>query len=295
VAIEVIASRPGYLTAVVSSPATDAVAPGVIHNTAVPEISGNAIDGHTLTATHGTWSITPDAVHLQWFSGRTPIAGATSSTYVVTPADAGRRIHVVATAVSAGYTDAQATSASTDPVVLGTVSFDQPLITGRHVVGRTLHARVPGLAPQNATPHYHWLRDGEPIHGAREATYVVQPADLGHHLLVEVRVTARNWVSRTQRSDVVDDLRTTPSLHASTAIRSGRVELTLHVTAPGLASPDGFVRVWRGSTWVGKFVVTDGVGSGFPHHLTKGKHTLKLVYRGDQQVTTSTKVPVTVP
>jgi surface antigen len=295
VAVEVLASRPGYLTAVVSSPVTVAVAPGVIHNTAVPEISGSPVDGHQLTATDGTWSITPDTVHFQWYAGHQPIVGATSSTYVVTAAEAGLRIHVVATAVSAGYTDEQASSAATDRVVLGTVSFDQPTIAGHHVVGRTLRAKVTGITPQSATAHYRWFRNAQPIRGAREATYVVRSSDLGHRLHVEVTMQAPNWVSRSRRSATVDDLRTAPSLHASTAIRSGRVDLTVHVTAPGLASPDGVVRVWRGKTMVGRVVVTDGEGSRLLHHIPRGKHTLTLVYRGEQQTTVTTKLPVVAP
>src|SRR3954454_219192 len=114
VAVEILASRPGYLTAVVPSPVTTAVAPGVILNTAVPEVSGRAVAGHRLTATEGSWSITPDTVEFQWYAGSQPIDGATSSSYVVTPAEAGRRIHVVAKAVSAGYTSAKATSATTE-------------------------------------------------------------------------------------------------------------------------------------------------------------------------------------
>src|SRR3954452_3050266 len=85
VAVEILASRPGYLTAVVPSPATAAVAPGVILNTSVPEISGKAVAGHRLTATDGSWSITPDTVQLRWYAGSTPIDGATSSSSVVTP------------------------------------------------------------------------------------------------------------------------------------------------------------------------------------------------------------------
>jgi len=150
------------------------------------------------------------------------------------------------------------------------------------------------VAPQNAVAHYRWFRGVEPIRGAREATYVVRPADLGHRLRVEVTMRAPNWVPRTERSAVVDDIRTAPSLHASTSMRSGRVDLTLHVTAPGLASPDGAVRVWRGNVRVGSFEVIDGVGSDLLRHLAKGKHTLTIVYRGDQQVTTRTTVPVTV-
>jgi surface antigen len=294
VAVEILASRPGYLTAVVPSPATLAVAPGVFHNTAVPEVSGAAVNGHRLSATDGTWSVNPDAVHFQWFAGQQPIADATSSTYVVTAAEAGQRIHVVATAVRAGYTSTDAVSAATDRVVLGTVAFDKPTIVGHHVVGRTLRARVTAVAPQSAVAHYRWFRGVEPIRGAREATYVVRPGDLGHRLRVEVTMRAPNWVPRTERSAVVDDIRAAPSLHASTSMRSGRVDLTLHVTAPGLASPDGSVRVWRGSTRVGTFAVTDGVGSDLLRHLSKGKHTLTIVYRGDQQVPTRTTVPVTV-
>jgi len=294
VAVEVVASRPGYLTAIVPSPATVAVAPGVIRNMAVPVVSGKPVDGHRLTATEGAWSITPDSVHFQWYAGTSPIVGATSAAYVVTPAEAGQRIHVMATAVSAGYTTAHASSAATDPVVLGTVAFDKPTIAGHHVVGRTLLARVTGVTPQSAVAHYRWFRGVDPIRGAREATYVVRPNDLGHRLRVEVTMRAPNWVPRTERSAVVDDIRTAPSLRASMSIRSGRVDLTLHVTAPGLASPDGAVRVWRGSTRVGTFDVTDGVGSDLLRHLSKGRHTLTIVYRGDQQIPTRTTVPVTV-
>jgi surface antigen len=294
VAVEILASRPGYLTAVVPSQATSAVAPGVIRNTALPAISGRAVDGHRLTTTEGTWSIKPDTVTFQWYAGRQPIAGATSPTYVVTPAEAGHRIHVVATAVSAGYTSQEASSSSTDRVVLGTVSFDKPTIAGHHRVGRTLRARVTGVAPQGATAHYRWLRGSEPIRGAHDSTYVVRTADLGHRVRVEVTMRAENWVSRTRRSVAVDDIRSAPSVHASTAMHRGRVALTLHVTAAGLASPDGSVRVWRGQTLVGRFAVNDGAGSRLLKHLAKGPHTLTVVYRGDEQATTRTTVPVTV-
>jgi hypothetical protein len=105
---------------------------------------------------------------------------------------------------------------------------------------------------------------------------------------------AENWVARTRRSAAVTDIRSAPSVHASAAMHRGRVGLTLHVTATGLASPDGRVRVWRGQTLVGRFAVTDGVGSRLLKQIAKGTHTLTVVYRGDDQVTTTSKVPVTV-
>jgi hypothetical protein len=248
VAVEVLASRPGYLTAVVTSPTTGVVVPGVITNTRAPEVSGTAVAGHTLKASHGAWSIHPDTVAYQWYRGSKAIAGATRTTYVVTDADAGYPLHVVLTAHSAGYTSASAASQETHRVVLGTVSFDKPTVTGHGVVGRTLHAHVTGVAPQGATAHYRWYRGDQRIHRARAATYVVRPADLGHRLHVSVTVTADHWVPRTRRSAGLGHLRTVPTLQATTSMEGRRVRLDLTVTAPGLSSPAGHVVVKRGTS-----------------------------------------------
>ena len=294
VAVEVFASRPGYLTAVVTSPTTGAVVPGIITNTRAPKVSGEAVAGHTLKASHGSWSIHPDTVAYQWYRGTHAIAGATSTTYVVTDADAGHPLHVVLTATSAGYTSASAASPETSRVVLGTVSFDKPTVTGHGVVGRTLHAHVTGVAPRGATEHFRWYRGHQRIHGAREATYVVRPADLGHRLHVSVTVRAPHWVPRTRHSVGIGDLRAVPTLDPSTSMQGSRVLLDLAVNAPGLSSPAGHVVVKRGTRVVGRFDVADGHGSRLLRHMVKGRHTLTVVYRGDRQVEAVTTVPVTV-
>jgi surface antigen len=295
IAVEVLASRPGYLTAVVESPTTAAVIPGVITSTKVPTVSGKAVAGHRLTATSGSWSIDPETLVYQWYAGTHAISGANAPTYRVAEADAGHRLHVVVTAKSQGYTAASASSAQTDRVVLGTVAFDRPTVSGRAVVGRTLRAHVTGVAPTGATPHFHWYRNDQPIRGARSATYVVQPGDLGHRLHVYVTMKAQHWVARTRHSVGVAHLRTVPALDASTSMKGGRVLLDLTVTAPGLASPDGRAVVKRGSRVVGRFTVTGGHGSRLLRHLVSGRHTLTVIYRGDQQVKAVKKVPVTVP
>lgn len=295
VAVEILASRPGYLTAVVSSPTTTSVIPGVISNTAAPKVSGKAVAGHTLTATSGSWSIDPETLQFQWYRGDKPIDAATEAKYHVTDADAGHRLHVVVTAKSTGYTSASAASEDTDRVVLGTVAFDRPTVSGRRVVGSTLKAHVTGVVPQGATLHYRWYRNDQPIRGAREATYVVRPGDLGHRLHVYVTVKADHWVARTRHSVAVAHLRTVPKVDVSTSLPGSRVLLDLTATAPGLPSPDGRVVVKRGDRVVGRFDVTDGHGSRLLRHMVKGTHTLKVVYRGDQQVKVVTKVPVTIP
>jgi hypothetical protein len=203
---------------------------------------------------------------------------------------------VVVTARSAGYTPLTARSESTERVIFGHVSFDRPTIRGHAIVGRTLTAHLTSVEPSTASPHFQWYRDDTPMRGATSATYVVRATDLGHRLRVVVTMTADNWVSRTQRSPSVSDIKTVPQLHVHTSIRDGRVFLKLIVTSPGLASPEGYARVWRGKTAVGRISVVDGEGSRLLARMRPGTHTLTVVYHGGSQETVGRKtVTVTVP
>ncbi len=75
----------------------------------LPQVTGTAAVGHTLTASPGVWSIQPDAVTYQWFRGSRLLEGATGPTYSLVAKDAGRRLRVVVTAAR-GSDVAQATS-----------------------------------------------------------------------------------------------------------------------------------------------------------------------------------------
>jgi surface antigen len=296
IAVEVIASRPGYLTAMLTSTPTDKTLPGVIRSTTAPEVSGRPMRGHTLHATSGDWSITPDAVSYQWYAGNKPIAGATRSTYDPTAGEAGQRLHVRVTATSAGYTRLAVDSASTDRVTLGVASLEKPTISGKAILGRTLHAHVPSFAPSSATPHYRWYRGSQPIRGAREATYVVQRGDVLHHLRVVVTMKAEHWVSRQRGSLATDSVLTVPTLVADTTFSAGHVHLTLDVHAPGLASPSGDARVLLKTRGLGRFHVADGHGAVRLALLAPGTHRLTVVYHGGiHQTAARIHVTVTVP
>jgi hypothetical protein len=296
VTVAVSAQRPGYLTATVPSEATASVLPGVMRNTKAPVVSGRAVVGRTLSATHGAWSVKADTYGYQWYAGHGAIKGATGATYQPTADVAGRHLHVVVTAHSAGYTSLSAESASTGKVVLGRIAFAKPTIRGRGVVGRTLTAHVGSVQPSTAEAHYRWYRDHRAIRGARGATYVVQSEDLGHRVHVVVTLRAENWTSRTKRSAAVDDIRTQPRLHPRTSLHDGRVFLRLVVRDAGLAAPDGRATVLLGSHRVGRFDVTGGRGSRLLAAMRHGRHTLTIVYRGGaQEAVGRTTVDVTVP
>jgi hypothetical protein len=296
VGVIVTASRPGYLTAMVPSAATADVLPGVIRSTKAPVLTGHAVVGHELRATSGSWSITPDQITYQWYAGSLLKKGAIKSTYRPTEADAGHRIHVVVTAQSAGYTPEPVASNTSDRVVFGRATEDKPTVTGHPVVGRTLTAHVATFAPSTATAHYRWFRGDQPLRGARAATYVIRPRDVGHHVHVEVTYRATNWTPVTRRSVAVDGIRTVPTLHVRTTMRHGRVYLRLRVRAPGVSSPTGTARVLEGKHGLGHFDVVDGHGGTLLAVLPSGSHELTVVYHGGRrQKSARTTVPVTVP
>ena len=294
VTLEVIASRDGYLTALMPSQPTAATLAGLFHSTKVPQVTGRAMVGHTLRASTGSWSLDGVALSYQWYAGTAKIAGATDASYQPTPAVAGKAIHVVVTASSPGYTSQTATSSDTDPVLLGVAALDKPTVTGKAVLGRTLTAHVATFSPSTATPRYRWMRGQEPIRGAHDASYVLRPGDVGQYVHVEVTMRAQHWVPVTRRSVSTAKVRSVPVLHAHTSIRHGRVFLRLRVATPGLAAaPGGSARALRHHERIGRFAVVDGRGSRLLAPMRAGTHTITVVYRGGA-LETAARVTVTV-
>jgi hypothetical protein len=102
------------LGAVIGQPgrggAATAVAP---KNKTLPTISGSALVGQPITATHGTWSGTPTSFRYQWAQcaadggGCFAISGATNKSYRVRAGDVGHTLRVTVQARNAsGATDA---------------------------------------------------------------------------------------------------------------------------------------------------------------------------------------------
>ena len=80
-----------------------------------PKVSGTAKVGQTLTATHATFTATPDSTTGQWLANGTKIAGATGSTLKLTTAQTGKTITYAETA-KLGNLSATATSTPTAAV-----------------------------------------------------------------------------------------------------------------------------------------------------------------------------------
>ena len=172
-------------------------------NTAVPAISGSAVQGQTLTASSGSWSgDTPITFAYQWqrcdAAGGTcgGIAGATNQTYLLAAADVGGTLRAVVTATNA-FGVAAATSgpsAVIAPPGLAPSATVQPNPHGTYQVGQTItvdNGTWSGSAP--ITYSYQWQRCSTSgatctnIAGAVASSYVVTSADVGLRLRAFVR------------------------------------------------------------------------------------------------------------
>ena len=194
----------GTTTSVYSSligPVAMPAAPAV--STTQPKVTGQALQGQTLTASAGTWSKTPTTTNYAWqrcnANGRIclTIEGATQSTYVPTAADVGHAIaSLVVVTIGSETSTATVFSTATDAVKpSGLVNTAPPAVTGTLRVGQKLSATAgTWTGAQPIAYHYQWYRCDASgahclsVHGATGATYTLVAKDTGQ--TVGLTVTA---------------------------------------------------------------------------------------------------------
>ncbi|PPF55415.1 hypothetical protein C5B94_05330 [Clavibacter michiganensis] len=210
ITLTVVGSRSGYTSLARSSPATATVpVPSTVllplTASPAPAISGPATVGATLAAVTGAWAPSPVSFAFRWFSGGVAIPGATSSTYAVTAADAGRKITLTVTGSKAGYAPVSRSSPATATVPVPAAtrplsSTPTPTILGTPTVGQTLTARAGTWQPAPVALAYQWNRGGSPIAGATGATYVISAADAGTQLTLSVSGSKAGYAAVTRTS-----------------------------------------------------------------------------------------------
>jgi predicted actin-binding protein len=206
-------------------------------NTAVPQISGTAKEGSTLTASNGTWSNTPTSFGYQWrrcASDGTAcgdITTATKQTYDPATADIGRTLRVVVTASNADG-KASATSDATDVVdsKSGPANSVKPAVSGTATVGQELRVSQGTWSPKPTSFGYQWQRcsstgtDCINVGGATSSTYGVRSADVGHRMraLVTARTSAGRSTVASSPSNVVLDNTVTTTTTSTTTVQGNK-------------------------------------------------------------------------
>jgi hypothetical protein len=177
-------------------------------STARPAINGMTTEGHTLTATTGTWEDTPTSYAYQWQdcnasgTGCTNINDATATGYTLTPSDVGSTVRVVVTAANEGG-ETPATSKATvtiaeatQPPPLPPTNTTLPSISGTTTEGDTLSA-TKGTWEGNPTSYAYQWQDCNTsatsctnIGGATSSSHKLTTTDVNH--TIRVTVTATN-------------------------------------------------------------------------------------------------------
>lgn len=266
-----------------------------ITNTAEPAITGDAVVGGALAASEGTWSTTALTFAYQWLRDGEPIEGATAAEYAPVVADLGKQVSVKVTATKSGHNPGSSTS---DPVTVDKGAAPQnsaaPEVTGTPELGETLTVSDGEWDLEDLTFGYQWLRDGEAIEGATEATYVVTEDDLGTELAAEVTASKDGHEDGSATSEgvaVPDEPEVVEPVESVTKARllgrkvkqGNRGQVKVKITSAAESAPTGTVTVTAGKKSV-EVDLTEADNGTLKIRLPKlkpGKHEVSVDYSGD--------------
>ncbi len=276
-----------------SSAATGTVLPLAPSNTALPKVSGSAVEAQTLTASEGSWTGSPSSYTYQWedcnSSGEScsNVSGATSSSYKLAPSDVGHTLRVVVTATNAGGST-KASSAATGTVLpLAPTNTALPKVTGSVVEAQTLSASTGSWTGSPSSYAYQWEdcnTSGEScaaIGGATSSSYKLASSDVGH--TVRVVVTATNAGGSTKASSAATGtvLPLAPSNTALPKVSGSAVEAQTLTASEGswTGSPSSYAYQWEDCNSSGESCSNVSGATSSSYKLASGDvgHTLRVV------------------
>ena len=255
----VVLATNGGGSASATSAATAVIVPEPPANTALPQITGAAVNGAQLSASTGTWTNVPTGYTHQWRrcdaagAACSNIGGATQSTYTLTGADVAATLRVVVTATNAGG-QAGATSDATGVVApAAPTNTAQPAIAGTTASGQTLTASDGTWAGSPTGFTRQWRRcDGTgascaDVPGATSSTYALTDADVGGTL--RIVVTATNVTGSTDATSnptavvrPAAPANTAPPVISGSAVNGSTLSAT---DGTWTGDPTGYARQWR--------------------------------------------------
>lgn len=246
-------------------------------NSVAPSATGTPVLGATLTADEGAWSPTVDRFEYQWLRGGTPIPGATSRTYVITPADVSSAMSVRVTGFRSGFSPVSTPSAPTGAVVDTGGNISPPQVIGEAFFGATLTAFDGTWGSGAGMLSRQWLRDGTPT-GQTGPTYALGRADQG--ATIQLRVTPSADPARSQVSTATRVIKADASVELSFTRKGKKVRLSIKVTSDGVR-PTGKVTVKAGGKKIKTVTLKRGKASFTLPRQKKGTTTYRASYAGD--------------
>ena len=112
ISLRATGKKAGFQDAIATSNVVAATAGGALQATVQPTITGTAVSGSTIKVEPGTWSQPTPSFKYQWLRNGAPIPNAASSSYRLSPEDAGKNVSVTVLASKVGYSDGSANAAA---------------------------------------------------------------------------------------------------------------------------------------------------------------------------------------
>lgn len=322
-AVRYTGTLPGRASGTATSTAVVAQVGDAPTASALPSVSGTRKVDTVLVAVPPTWNLPGVEQTVQWMRNGQPVAGETGTTYAVRVEDVNASLAVRFTGTLPGRT----VGTTTSPAVTGVIgdaptspSLAAPSGTGR--VGTALQAAEATWTPSALTQTRQWLVEGQPVAGETGPTYVVRASDAGRRISVRVTATMPGHTPGTVTSAAVlasaePTSTTTPTptptptpppapatvasrtvLKAPSSVRVGkRAVVKIKVSAAGIASPTGVVKIYAGRKLVAKVRLKAGAAGAAKVQLAKlavGRHKLRADYGGMSGAKASSSKVVTL-
>ena len=190
----------GYSDLSLSIAATPLAAIATMSSYSVPTVSGVSEVGRSLTADAGDWDQGVE-LNFQWLRNSSPIQGAVSSRYFLTPLDVGSEVSVEVTGRKSGFTTVS--TVSTSSVISWPEEIQLVAIVGEPTLGEILRVDTSELIA-NESLSYSWARDGDPISGATSNFLEVSTVDVGSSLTVTVESSVISALSVSAVTDTIE-------------------------------------------------------------------------------------------
>jgi hypothetical protein len=297
IVVVVTATNAGGSTPAASSPSAVVVpeltAPA---NETPPSISGSALVGEQLSASHGTWTGHPTAYAYQWENCNaaggscSEIAGATSPKYTLTTGDIGHTIRVVVTASNpsgpaSASSDATATVVAKPPAAPANTAL--PAISGSDVEGDTLKASNGTWTGSPTSYAYQWedcnAAGGScsEISGATSSSRKLASSDVGHTLRVVVKATNAGGTGKATSAATSTVVPPAPANTAAPAVSGSDVEGDTLKASTGTwtGSPTSYAYQWEDCNTAGAACSDLGGATAQSYTLASSDvgHTLRVI------------------
>ena len=164
-----------------------------------PVLSGTFSTGQQVSASLPEVPVDAE-VSYQWLRDSKPIQGANTASYLVTAADVGHPLAVLATISKHAFVTSYEVSDASTPVktdmVAGTVNISGVMKAGKIVKAITR----PWVSALGVKTKYQWLRNGQEIKYATKSTYKLTSADAGMKISVRVSQSLSGYNPATKTS-----------------------------------------------------------------------------------------------